>query len=194
MSSARIPWWIWLVAASFIACFLVGFVYLPLKHPEATGINPGFGNNRVVCVAPGSPGGAAGVKQDDRIINVDGRGVQRPIEVLSALSNTTFDHAVSLVVLRGSQEVHLRLTLSRTLTQAWASKEYLGWWVEVAVSLIQLLAGLLILFKRPRDLTAVAAGMFLCSQASPLRTSRTTARTGRPAARRLRATSHRPCR
>ena len=44
------------------------------------------------------------------------------------LSNTTFDHTVSIVVLRGSQEVHLQLTLKQTLTQAWTSKEYLGWW------------------------------------------------------------------
>jgi len=27
-----------------------------------------------------------------------------------------------------SQEVHLQLTLKQTLTQAWTSKEYLGWW------------------------------------------------------------------
>ena len=163
MSSARIPWWIWLVAASFIACFLVGFVYLPLKLPESSGINPNFRDNRVASVTPGSPGDAAGVKQDDRIVNVDGRAVQNSIELGSVLSNTIFDHPVSIVVLRGSQEVHLRLTLNRTLTQAWTSKEYLGWWVEVAVSLIQLLVGLLVLFKRPRDLTAVAAGIFLCS-------------------------------
>ena len=163
MSSARIPWWIWLVAASFIACFLVGFVYLPLKLPESTGINPNFRDNRVVSVTPGSPGDAAGVKQDDRIVNVDGRAVQSPIEVVSALSNTMFDHPVSIVVLRGSHEVRLQLILNHTLTQARTSKETLGWWVEVAVSLIQLLVGLLVLFKRPRDLTAVAAGIFLCS-------------------------------
>jgi hypothetical protein len=163
MPSARIPWWIWLVAASFIACFLVGFVYLPLKLPEATGINPGFSDNRVASVTPGSPGDVAGVKRDDRIVNVDGRTVHSPIEVVSALSNTVFDHPVSIVVLRGSQEVHLQLILKQTLVQSWTSKEFLGWWVELAVSLIQLLVGLLVLLKRPRDLTAVAAGIFLCS-------------------------------
>jgi len=163
MSSARIPWWVWLVAASFSACFLVGFVYLPLKLPEASGINLSFRDNRVVSVTPGSPGAAAGVRPDDRIVNVEGRAVQNIFEVGSALSNATFDHPVSLVVLRGGQEVHLQLTLTRTLTQGFTSQEYLGWWVEFAVSLIQLLVGLLVLFKRPRDMTAVAAGIFLCS-------------------------------
>jgi eukaryotic-like serine/threonine-protein kinase len=163
MPSARIPWWIWLVAASFIVCFLVGFVYLPLKLPEATGINPGFSDNRVASVTPGSPGDVAGVKRDDRIVNVDGRAVHSAIEVVSALSNTVFDHPVSVVVLRGNHEVHLQLVLNQTLTQARTSKETLGWWVELAVSLIQLLVGLLVLLKRPRDLTAVAAGIFLCS-------------------------------
>jgi len=162
-SSAHIPWWIWLIAASFIACFLVGFVYLPLKLPQATGINPGFSDNRVGSVTPGSPGDVAGVKRDDRIVNVDGRAVHSPIEVVGALSNTVFDHPVSIVVLRGSQEVHLHLILNQTLTQARTSKETLGWWVELTVSLIQLLVGLLVLLKRPRDLTAVAAGIFLCS-------------------------------
>lgn len=163
MSSARIPWWIWLIAASYIACFVVGFLYLPHKLPEATGVNLDFRNSRVASVTPGSPGDAAGVKQADRIVNVDGRPVQNIIEIGSALSNTMFDHPVSIVVLRGSQEIHLQLTLNQTLTQGFSSKEYLGWWVELVVSLIQLLVGLLVLFRRPRDLTAVAAGVFLCS-------------------------------
>jgi tRNA A-37 threonylcarbamoyl transferase component Bud32 len=162
-SSARIPWWTRLLAASFIACFVVGFVYLPLKLPEATGIGPNFRGNGVASVKPGSPGDIAGLKQDDRIVNVDGRPAQGSIEFFSALSNTVFDHPVSIVVLRGSQEVHLHLILNRTLTEARTSKETVGWWVEVAVSMIQLLTGLLVLFKRPRDLTAVAAGIFLCA-------------------------------
>jgi eukaryotic-like serine/threonine-protein kinase len=162
MSPARIPWWIWLIAASSIACFLVGFVYLPLNLPEATGISFGFSGYRVASVKPGSPADAAGVKPGDGIVNVDGRAVHTPVEVASALANSRFDHPVSIVVLRGGQEVHLQLALNRKLMQAWTSKEYLGWWVEFAVTLIQLLVGLLILFKRPRDLTAVAAGIFLC--------------------------------
>jgi hypothetical protein len=162
MPAARIPWWICLVAASFIACFLLGFVYLPLKLPEATGINPSFRANIVASVKPGSPGGAAGVNKDDRIINIDGRPVHSAIEYFSALSNTVFDHPVSIVVLRGSQEVHLQLILNQSLANARTSQEILGWWVEVAASLTQLLVGLLVLFKRPRDLTAVAAGIFLC--------------------------------
>jgi hypothetical protein len=163
MSSARIPWWIWLIAASFIACFVLGFIYLPLKLPEATGVNPSFRANIVASVKPGSPGAAAGVKKDDRIINIDGRPVQSAIEYFSALGNTVFDHPVSMVVLRGSQELHLQLILNQSLTNARTSQETLGWWVEVAASLTQLLVGLLVLFKRPRDLTAVAAGIFLCS-------------------------------
>jgi tRNA A-37 threonylcarbamoyl transferase component Bud32 len=163
MSSARIPFWFWLVAASFIACFLVGFVYLPLELPEAPGISPDFRDNRVTSVKPGSPADIAGVKPDDRIVNVDGRAVQSSTELGSALSNTTFDHPVSIVVLRGGQEIHLQLTINRGLMQAWTSNESLGWWVETTVSLIQLLVGLLVLFKRPRDLTAIAAGIFLCS-------------------------------
>jgi len=162
MSSSRIPWWIWLIAASFIACFVVGFLHLPFRLPEATGFTLIFRENRVASVTPGSPAEAAGVKQDDRIISVDGRAVQNIVELGGALSSTVFDHPVSIVVLRGGQEVRLHLTLNRKLTEAWTSKEYLGWWVEFGVSLIQLLVGLLVLFKRPRDLTAVAAGIFLC--------------------------------
>lgn len=163
MSFIRIPWWIWLIAASFIACFSVGFLYLPLKLPESTGINLSFPGNRVTGVTPGSPGELAGMKKDDRIISVEGRVVQDVIQLGGVLGNTTFDHPVSIVVLRGREEVHLQLTLRRTLMQGWNSKESLGWWVEVGVSLIQLLVGLAVLFKKPRDLTAIAAGIFLCS-------------------------------
>jgi len=163
MSSSRIPWWIWLMAASFIACFVVGFLYLPLKLPEASGINPTFPGNRVASVNPGSPGDLAGFKKDDRIINVDGRVVQDIVQLGSALGNTMFDHPVPFVVLRGGKEVHLQLVLRQTLVGGWSSKEAVGWWVEIGVSLIQLLVGLIVLFKKPRDLTAIAAGIFLCS-------------------------------
>src|SRR5579864_166894 len=162
-SFARIPWWLWLVAASFIACFLVGFLYLPLKLPQESGIGPNVLDNSVPSVKPDSPADLAGVKRGDRIVNLDGRTVQTGFDIADVLSNTRFDQSVPIVVLRGSQEVRLQLTLNRKLMQAWSSKEHLGWWVELVVSLIQLLVGLLVLFKKPRDLTAVAAGIFLCS-------------------------------
>ena len=163
MFPRRIPWWTWLIAASFSVWSVIGMIYLPIKLPEAHGIDVNFFDNRVRSVAPGSPGEAAGVKPDDRIVNIDGRAVQGVIELETVLSNTTFDHPVSMVVLRSGHEVPLQLTLKQTLMRGWNSKEYLGWWVETAVSLIQLLVGLLVLFKRPRDLTSVAAGIFLCS-------------------------------
>lgn len=163
MSPARIPWWIWLIAASFSVWFVIGMIYLPIKLPESHGIDLTFPDTRVTRVARGSPGEAAGVKQDDRIVGLDGRTVKGVIELAIVLSNTAFDHPVDLVVLRSGHEVHLQLSLKRTLIRGWNSKEYLGWWVETAVSLIQLLVGLIVLFKRPRDLTALAAGVFLCS-------------------------------
>jgi len=162
MFPRRIPWWTWLIAASFSVWFVIGMIYLPIKLPEAHGIDFNFFDTRVRSVAPGSPGEAAGVKPDDRIVNIDGRTVQGFIELATVLSNTTFDHPVPLIVLRSGHEVHLQLTLKQTMIRGWNSKEYLGWWVETAVSLIQLLVGLVVLFKRPRDLTAVAAGIFLC--------------------------------
>jgi hypothetical protein len=36
------PGWVWLVAASFIACFVVGFCYLPFKLPQANGLSIKF--------------------------------------------------------------------------------------------------------------------------------------------------------
>ena len=161
MSSARIPWWLWPVAASFIACFVVGFFYLPFKIPESHGINLDL-DKRVLSVTPGSPGETAGIRPGDRVVNVDGRAMQSSLEIVSVLGNTTFDHPVPVVVLRGNQEIHSWLSLNRSQVQASTSREILGFWVEVAVSLIQLLVGLLVLFKRPRDLTAVSAGIFLC--------------------------------
>src|SRR5580700_6989394 len=141
MSPARIPWWIWLMAASFIACFAVGFVYLPLKLPQGTGIVFDFPRSRVESVTPGSPGEASGLKPNDTIVNIDGRAIQNVSDAISALSNTTFDHPVSIVVLRRGKNIPLQLTLNRTVTQDRTPKESLGWWVEFAVSLIQFAGG-----------------------------------------------------
>jgi serine/threonine-protein kinase len=163
MSSSRTPWWLWLVAASFVACFVMGFLYLPLELPESTGISLDFRGVRITNVVPGRPGEQAGFKRGDEIVNVGGRAVHNGLELTSAMSKATFDHPISIVALRDGKEVHLRLTLQRTLLRGWNSNEILGFWVEFAVSLIQLMVGLVVLFKRPRDLTAVAAGIFLCS-------------------------------
>src|SRR5579863_862891 len=117
MSSARIPWWIWLIAASFSACFVVGFVYLPLKLPEPSGIVFDVPNSRVARVMPESPAEASGFKPEDAIVSIDGRSVRNVSGVISALSNTTFDHPVSIVVLRRGQTVALQLTLNQTVSQ-----------------------------------------------------------------------------
>ena len=163
MSSARVPWWIWLVAASFIACFIVGFLYLPFKLPETPGINVDFATLRVSTVRRGSPGDLAGFKPGDKLIRADGHELRNTLDLGSVLLNTTFDHPLAIDVVRGNQELHLQFTLKLTTAQGWSAREYAGWWVEVAVSLIQLLVGLLVLFKRPRDITGIAAGIFLCS-------------------------------
>ena len=158
-----VPWWTWFVAASFVACFFVGFLYLPFELPEDTGIGFALSGARVMSVAPGTPAERAGFKKDDEIVNVDGRAVHNTFEAGSALSNTVFDHPVSVVALRGGKELHLQLVLQRTLFRSYNKREKLGLWVASTVSLMQLLVGLIVLFKRPRDLTAVAAGIFLCT-------------------------------
>lgn len=163
LETTRTPWWTWLLAASFIACFVVGYLYFPFKLPQLPGIDFDFSAVRVLSVPPDTPGAAAGFKPGDKVVNVDGQPVRNPVELASALGNASFDHPVLVVVLRGDQEVPLQLTLKGTLVQGLRGNDFRGWWVEVAVGMIQLLVGLLVLFKRPRDVTAVAAGIFLCS-------------------------------
>ena len=109
----RVPWWTWLLAASFLACFVVGSFYLPFEIPEATGIGFALGGARVVNVAPGTPAEQAGFKSGDEIIEMDGRAVHNAFEAGSVLSNTIFDRPVSVVALRDGKEVHLQLILQR---------------------------------------------------------------------------------
>jgi len=163
MSPGRIPWWFWLVAAAFIACFVVGFLYLPFQLPESPGINLDLGTLRVSSLKPGGPGDAAGLKPGDEIVEVDGRAVRNVLDFGSVVVNTSFARPLPLVVLRGEQKLNLQLTLKQTMVQGQHAKESVGWWVELAASLVQLLVGLIVLFKRPRDITGIAAGIFLCS-------------------------------
>ena len=103
------------------------------------------------------------MKQGDRIVNIDGRAVHNPIELRKRAEQHDIRPSGFHCCIAREPGSSFAADSQSKLTQARTPKEYLGWWVEVAVSLIQLLVGLLVLFKRPRDLTAVAAGIFLCS-------------------------------
>ncbi len=73
MPKPRAPWWMYVVAASFLAYFAL-LTYSDFWGPERVGMNIGFGGAEVVvqAVSSDSPGERAGLKPGDRLLAVDG--------------------------------------------------------------------------------------------------------------------------
>lgn len=79
-------------------------VELALRSPEAPGV-------LIRGVVPGSPAERAGLAKDDVILSIDGRGVGRPAEIVSLVSERRAGERIAVTSLRGDRERLFAVTL-----------------------------------------------------------------------------------
>lgn len=77
MPSRRAPWWLFFMAASYLA-FFVFATCCRFWEPESEGIQFGAGTGPVVLlgVTPNSPAAKAGLEAGDTIVSVNGQPLQ----------------------------------------------------------------------------------------------------------------------
>src|SRR2546427_12127025 len=77
MLRQHVPWWLYVVAASFCGYFAL-IVYVDFWGPTRVGIEAEYRDGRMVLrdVLPNSAGARAGLLPDERVVSVEGQRIQ----------------------------------------------------------------------------------------------------------------------
>jgi len=70
----------------------------------------------VAACQPNSPGAKAGLKKDDKIVEIDGKAIKRQSELRHALGGKYAGDTVHVVAMRGDQKIEADITLTDKLT------------------------------------------------------------------------------
>jgi tRNA A-37 threonylcarbamoyl transferase component Bud32 len=176
MSVSRAPWWMYLLAASVISAH--GFTaWTDFVHPQ----NPGFTRARwlslqIGTATPDGPFARAGVRPGDVLLAIDGRRFESVLDWDFAAAGLEIDTPFALEVRRGQETVHLTVVLDQRNFWLWDWRSYVAAISLNGARLICLALALLIVFKRPNDLSARLAAWLLGSfaAAGPLLVGQTT--------------------
>ncbi len=164
MTRARAPWWMFVLAASFLGYFAL-LLYCDLWRPQAEGIRVAFtaGGMRVQAVEAGSPAAHAGLQAGDLVVSAGGGPVRRRVDWLAVEANVEAGRPVALEILRAGGWRPVSLVLEPASWSYWRSHEGLELMAVRAAQLVTLLFGILIAFKRPADHVARAGGWLLAT-------------------------------
>jgi hypothetical protein len=150
----RTPWWLFVLAGSFLAYFCL-LIYCDILRPEPTGMIVDFTDDAMVVrrVTPGSPGAIAGLQPGDRILSFNGRAL-RDSGWMFIDANLEIDSPMPLDVDRAGDRVTAALTLHRAPWSYWQSQD--GWMLLAvrAVQLVTLCLAFVIAIKRSFDPSA----------------------------------------
>jgi tRNA A-37 threonylcarbamoyl transferase component Bud32/uncharacterized membrane protein len=167
MPSARPPWWMYMMAASYVG-FVVFFFYQLFWGPP---IWPGFegrltsGGVAVLSVHPGSPEARAGLEEGDRVVAVNGQVVRNVHDWHAIRANTEIGRPERWQVARATQRLELTLTFPRPNWREQLTGRSGFGLPFFAFVLISMILGLVIAFRRPHDPVARMGAWVLATAA-----------------------------
>ncbi len=166
MPSPRAPWWMYLIAASLVVAYCLN-VWNEVMGPQSGG----FATTRPVNlqvreIVPGGPFAKAGVRKGDVLLAVDGQRLGYAADWFAVRTNFEIGKPFTLDVQRGQETLHLPVVLEQRRFRLWDAGDYVAVLSVRGAQLILLALALLIVFKRPYDLSARLAGWLLGSLAA----------------------------
>ena len=157
------PIWILVVAGSFCTYFAL-LVFCDLVRP----VYPGFeadpdrtGGVVVTKVMPATPASDAGMAVGDRLIAINGVTIVDSDTWGAVGANYQIGVSMPVIVERSGARTHLSMRLPPEEVDYWLTRTGATLIVFRLAQLVTLAAGLFIAWRRPRDLTALAAAWFL---------------------------------
>jgi serine/threonine-protein kinase len=160
MPSRRAPWWMYLVAACFMAMFVL-FLYLMVRAPSDLG-DFSFvvidGEIRVQTISPNSQPDLAGLRIGDRIIRVDGHPVRSGRDWGVMDSNRQVGVPQIWEVSRGDKQFAITITSTPPTLQSRLGPSYL-FYMLLVISCF--LVGQFIAFSRPYDVASRIGGWLM---------------------------------
>ncbi len=163
----RAPWWMFVVAASFIAYFAL-LVYCDFWGPQPMGVLTEFsGGYKIVRgVFPNSPAERAGLQPGDRVLSVEGRLIRNLFDWTAIRINLEVDRPYQLEIERAGERREVLLSLQRSSWQDWISTEGMLLRAVRGAQFITLILALIIAFSRPSDRIARVGAWFLATLAT----------------------------
>ncbi len=162
-SAVRPPIWILIVAGSFCVYFAL-LVYCDVFRP----VNPGFeadpshtGAVVVTRVEPATPASRAGIAVGDHLIAINGLTIIDSDGWGALGANYQIGVPMPVVVSRNGERLHLSMLLPPVSPRYWLTRTGATLIGCRLAQLMTLLAGLFIVWRRPRDPSALAAALFL---------------------------------
>jgi phosphoserine phosphatase RsbU/P len=163
----RAPWWMFVVAASFIAYFAL-LVYCDFWGPQPMGVLTEFSSGYKIVrgVFPNSPAERAGLQPGDRVLSVEGRLIRNLFDWTAIRINLEVDRTYHLEIERAGERREVLLSLQRTTWHDWISTEGLLIRAVRGAQFITLIFALIIAFSRPYDRIARVGAWFLATLAT----------------------------
>ncbi len=156
MLRTRAPWWMYLVAASFLAFIALIFYQFFWGPSGATGIQADFRDEGIVVrtVLTNSPAERAGVQPRDRLVAVDGQVVRNVHDWQATRANTELGRPERWEIVRGGERLQLTPSFQRSRLSEWESPGGLVFLEYLCVVLASFILALVIAYRRPYDLVA----------------------------------------
>jgi tRNA A-37 threonylcarbamoyl transferase component Bud32 len=164
----RAPWWMYIVAASFLG-FVALFAYQILWGPD---VRRGFegkfrgGGMVVLSVHPDSPEEHAGLKAGDHVLAVDGQAIRNVRDWEAIRANTEIGRPQRWEINRANKRLDFTVTFPRpTWSERLSAYARAGAAFFIVFILTSLVLGLIIAFRRPYDPAARMGAWVLATAA-----------------------------
>jgi len=161
----RAPWWLYLIAASFLAFFAL-YSYYVFFGPEVLWLSFGFPfeHPKGLLISELSPAlERAGAKPGDYLVRADGQQLYTVSDWMAIAANLEVGRRVRLGIDRGGRRFEVEATLARH-EMSWSTYQ-LSWLLPQASGFLILVVSLFIAFSRPWDLSARLGALLLAAGA-----------------------------
>lgn len=165
MARRHTPWWLYLFAASFLACFAM-VIYNDIRGPESVGISAQYLSGAMVLteVQVGSPAALAGLRTADHIVSIDGQSIRNIVDWMGIRTNFEVATVYRWDVERGPERLGLALALRhRQPFKHWDTSSQQRSLAFRGTQLFLLLLALVIAFNKPHDKVALIGAWFLAA-------------------------------
>jgi tRNA A-37 threonylcarbamoyl transferase component Bud32 len=162
MRASRAPWWLYLIAASFLGFFMLQ-IYTYIWGPVWIGFQPDYKNGFTLLrkVSPQGAGARAGLLTGDRIVVVDGTFIHGEKDFYRAYANFEPGRPILIKVERESKPIEFTVSLSRGSLRDLELPD----WESIVAAAFTFVLALVIGVRRPYDPVARISAWLLASMA-----------------------------
>jgi hypothetical protein len=161
MPHRRPPWWMYVVAASFLGLYAF-LPYLLITGPaDPAGLDAQFsgGATEIRTVTPGSQADKAGLRADDVVVAIDGQRVQSGQDWQTVKANMQVGRIERWDVLRDGRQIVVEMPTLKMTPQS--PQFYATIYYNIGIGLCFMVLGLIIAFRRPYNSMARIGAWFI---------------------------------